>query len=89
MESWKRANKNTSAGSALGVRGRRGRAAAATLCQWLSPCMEECLPVDLSSTASTSLAASGMETRALEATLLTRGFIVGLSRPEYRPVPQL
>jgi hypothetical protein len=45
--------------------------------------------VDLSRTASTSLAASGMETRAREATLATRGSIVGLSVPEQRLVPQL
>src|SRR5215216_2019914 len=89
MELWKRANRNTSAGSASGVSGRRARAAAATRCQWLSPCMEECLPVDLSRTASTSLAASGIAMRALEPTLATRGSVVGLSRPEQRPVPQL
>jgi hypothetical protein len=53
----------------VGYSGRRASPAAATLFQWLSPCMEETLPVDLSRTASTSLPAPGMETRAPEPTL--------------------
>src|SRR5919107_2917590 len=71
-----------SVGSASGVSGRRARPALATLCQWFSPCKEEFLPVDLSRTASTSFAQSGMGTRSCGPTAVTRSPVFGLHLEE-------
>ncbi len=55
----------------------RGNPLPVTLGQWLSPCMEESLPLDLSRAVSTSLAASGMETCASEPGPVTGGSDAG------------